>query len=102
MPIDEAKLLADSNWRSLGEIPQFPFRNFSQLRQAVQDGHYFLEVDQTAGHRLIHVTRGQPAYFLNLLLSWVPFLSAAVSLIAALVWGRWGMLVGVPVALVTF
>ena len=102
MIIAEDKLLSASRWRSVSEIPNFPFKSFSDMQQAVAEGRCYISVDSSQAHRFAHLCNGPVARALDGILSWVPILVAIASVIAAISVRNAWLLIGTPAAVLGF
>jgi hypothetical protein len=98
----EDKLLSASRWRSASEIPNFPFKSFSDMQQAVAEGRCYISVDSSQAHLFAHLFNGPVARALDGLLSWVPILVATASVFAAIYFRNAWLLIGVPAAVLAF
>ncbi len=102
MIIEEDKLLGMSRWRSISEIPDFPFKSFGDLQQAVAEGRCYVSVDKSSAHRFAHLFNGPVTRALDTLLSLAPIFVAIASVIAAISFRNAWFVIGVPAALIGF
>ena len=98
----EDKLLSASRWRSVSEIPSFPFKSFSDMQQGIAEGRCYISVDSSQAHRFSHLFNGPGARALNGLLSWVPILVSLATVFAAIYFRNAWLLIGVPAAVLAF
>ena len=99
--IDDEKFLNASRWRSVAEIPDFPFASFTEMLSAVAAGRCYISVPST-GFRFTNLTSARAAQAFGGFLSWVPLLAALASVVAAIRWKNGWMLLGMPAAVFGF
>ncbi len=100
--VGEEQLLGASRWRSVSEIPNFPFSSFGDVQRAVADGQCYLSVDDSKAYRFAHLTSSRRARAFNGFLSWVPILAALAYLVAAIMKRNAWLLLGLPGAALGF
>jgi hypothetical protein len=98
----EDELLKASRWRSVSEIPDFPFKSFNDVKQALSEGRCYISIDRSKAHRFAPLFNGPVARALDTLLSNVPILIAIASVIAAVSFRDAWLLFGVPAAVLGF
>lgn len=99
--VNEEKLRETVQWQSVADIPNFPFRTFQELKKAITTGRYSFSVDATAALNLQSLTNTMTAMAFNTFLIWAPYLIGLACLVAAFVTSQYGLLLGLPIALVT-
>lgn len=102
MSIAEDELLKASQWRSVSEIPNFPFKSFSDVQQAVAEGQCYISVDSSRAYQFAPLFDGPVSRAVDTLLSNVPFLAAIACVILAIFFRDAWLLIGVPAALLAF
>jgi hypothetical protein len=102
MGIAEDKLLGMSRWRSVSEIPNFPFKSFGDVQRAVAEGRCYVSVDKSAAHRFTHLFSGPATRALDGFLSLVPIFMAIASVIVSISFRNAWLLIGVPAAVIGF
>jgi hypothetical protein len=99
--MDNEILLNASRWRSVSDVPNNPFRSFSDMWTAVAAGQCYVSVPSTA-FRFTRLTSTLRAEVFNAFLSWAPFLLALSSVVGAAVKLNGWLLLGIPAALFGF
>jgi|SRR5208282_2190345 len=99
---EEERLLNASHWRSVSAIPNLPFASFGEMLKAIADGRCYISVDQSTAFRFTNLTSTRSAQAFDGFLSWVPFVVALASVIAAIVSKDFWILIGIPAALIAF
>jgi len=99
--IDNERLLDASRWRSVSEIPNTPFRSFSDVMTAIAAAQCYVSVPSTA-FRFTRLTSRRFAGAFNELLSWAPLLVALSSIVGLALTGNGWLLLGIPAALLGF
>lgn len=99
--VEEERLLAAGPWRSVSEIPDFPFGSFAEVRSAIAAGQYYISVPSTAFlFAGLASSRGAQAF--SAFISWFPCLIALASVPLAAGGKNAWMLAGIPAALAAF
>ncbi len=97
--VSEDKLWELAGARSVGELPEFPFRSYRDFKTAVESGEAHIGIEYAAARDLAHVTKSPGASYLLLVLTWLPFLLAFASIVLAVVIRQWLLLAGSLTAL---
>lgn len=92
--LNETELRKHLRWQSVDQIPKFPFRSFDQTRREILNGKFGIAVDNTKANAISSYVRTRAGIFTSLFLSWVPWLCVLVSVVLAVVFGKWGFLWG--------
>lgn len=92
------KVSSELQWRSVGDVPNFPAADFQDFVRKVNSRELALAVDSTAANQLTYVFGMGNALF-SAFISWIPWLTAACIIVAALFQGNYWLLCGVPLAL---
>ena len=98
MNFDEQRLRDKNEWKSVAQAPNLPFRTHTEIRNAVANRLYVLDVSYIAARQLAPFVRSYAGRMLNLLLTVAPFLTMLA--VIALAFWQWNfvLLLGVPVA----
>lgn len=98
MNFDEERLREKNEWKSVAQAPNLPFITHAEIREAVTNRSYALNVSYIAARQLSAFVRSYPGRTLNLVLTLAPFITM-VAVIGLAFW-RWNflLLLGVPVA----
>ncbi len=89
-------------WKSVSDIPRFPFNNFSELRRAVADRDFNLGVDPLAAAEWSESSNTGFKKVLITALSLLLVLAALASLIAAVALGDYWLLFAAPIQVFAF
>ncbi len=98
MNFDEERLREKNEWKSVAQAPNLPFITHAEIRDAVTNRSYALNVSYIAARQLAPFVRSYAGRTLDLVLTLAPFITI-VAVIALAFW-QWNflLLVGVPVA----
>jgi len=86
-------------WSSVSEVPGLPFKTYEELVKSEKHG---FAVDPGRGRELAFHLAGRVGRLGLLSLQLLPYVMVAVSIIAALFTGHYRLLLGIPIAVVTF
>jgi hypothetical protein len=92
------KVASEVQWRSVGEIPNFPAADFQDFVRKVHSSELAIVVDSTAANNLTYVF-GMGNVVFATFLSWIPMLTALCLIVLALTHGNYWLVCGVPLAL---
>ena len=104
MPVDfdEEQLRESITWKSVSEIPDFPFESFEELTAALESGTYGIGVDQIVARRLNRLTHDFRAGLLFESVFGLPLLIIVGAVVGAVVLRNGWLLFAIPVGLVAF
>ena len=94
----EDELRPKLRWKSVSEIPGFPFASFSAVRHALASREFSLGIDYTIANQLAGSIYGVLWATVSSLVAAAPILLSIVLLIAAFVRGDYWLLLGIPLA----
>ena len=102
MDFDEEQLRASITWKSVSEIPDFPFESFEELTAAIESGTYSIGVDQAAARRLHKLTHDFRAGLLFESVFMIPLLIIVGAVVGAILLRNGWLLAAIPVGWVAF
>lgn len=98
MNFDEERLRDKNEWKSVSQAPNLPFQTHTEIRHAVANRLYVLDVSYIAARQLAPFVRSYAGRLLNLLLTVAPFLIMLAVMVLAFWQWNFILLVGLPVA----
>lgn len=94
----EDELRPKLRWKSVAEIPNFPYTSFSAVRQALASREMSLGIDYTTANLLAGSAYGVIWATVSNLAAATPILLSIALLIAAFIRGDYWLLLGIPLA----
>jgi hypothetical protein len=98
MNFDEQRLRDKNEWKSVAQAPNLPFRTHTEIRNAVANRIYALDISYIAARQLAPFVRSYGGRTLNLLLTVAPFVTILAVIVLAFWQWNFLLLLGVPVA----
>ncbi len=100
MRFDENLLRERNEWKSVSEAPDLPFQTHAEIRNAIANRSYVLEVSYVAAREFAPFVRTYPGRLVNLILAFAP-VTIIVAIISFALWqGHYLLLAGVPIVLI--
>ena len=100
MKFNEDLLRERNEWKSVSEASGLPFQTHVEIRNAIVNGSYALDVSYIAARESAPFVRSYGGRLVNLILTVAP-LAIIVAIISLALWqGRYVLLAGVPIVLV--
>ena len=101
--LEQEKLWAASKWNSVADIPDFPFDSFDQLKAALATGMYDLGIDRGRARELYPlIARSFVAQLVREQVDAIWIWLALASIAGALVLRNFWLLLGIPLALLSW
>lgn len=95
----EAKIEKDLTWKSVADMPDFPFASFRQLSTSLEQGDSFISVNSITARQWAP-SFGKPGAILLLLLGSLTIVVPVASIVLALVMRNYWLLAGVPISII--
>jgi hypothetical protein len=99
--INEDKIRSLCKLKSLNDIPGLPFKSFDELKVAVYEGTYAIDVSYPAARELSTTIRTPLGAFNNLILLFAPWIMMLCVVGVAIWLGNYLVLLGLPIALIS-
>lgn len=91
----EERVSPNLKWGKIENIPDFPLKDFEEVRHAIDANKFALGIDYTVSNQLAQWLFGQGHKFIFLILASTPFIVAILSLILAVLFSNYWLLVGI-------
>ncbi len=96
----EQRIENDLQWQRIEDIPEFPAKNFAELRKRVTLGELSLGIDYTVSNQLAQWLYGRKYTLGFMALAWFPYFAVALAIILAIALKSFAWLVAVPIVFV--
>jgi hypothetical protein len=102
MPVGklEERIQNDLRWQRIEDVPEFPAKNFAELRKRVTLGELSLGIDYTVANQLAQWLYGRKYTLGFMALAWFPYLAMALAITLAVALKSFAWLVAVPIVFV--
>ncbi|MBI1750008.1 MAG: hypothetical protein HY234_12705 [Acidobacteria bacterium] len=102
MPVGklEERIQNDLRWQRIEDVPEFPAKNFAELRKRVTLGELSLGIDYTVANQLAQWFYGRKYTLGFMALAWFPYSAMALAIILAIALRSFAWLGALPIVLV--
>lgn len=94
----ESEISNELKWNSVEKIPHFPMDSFTELQNAISNKTYDVGVDFTTANQLSSWIFGKVYTILYLILTWVPYIVVAASIVLSIVLNNYWLCIGIALA----
>ena len=98
----ENKFRGLSKWKSVSEMPNFPFDSFEKLKDAVQESKYTIGIDYSAATEFASLLHSGFWKFVVIMLAFIPWIALAIAIVSSVILKNYYLLFGIPIIGVTF
>ncbi len=99
-----SKYLSDLSvlqWKSVGDIPDFPFSNYDDLVDAVNSNKFLLKLDNSKANAISPIILSRFSDTINIVISWLPYVIAFLSIIFGIISRKYLMILGAPLSIIS-
>ena len=89
-------------WKSISEIPDFPFENYVDLIDSIKRDKYLMLVDNSKANAISPYVLSKFSDLVNIILSWLPFVIVLLSFIIGIFSGKYIFFLGALLSIVSF
>jgi hypothetical protein len=94
----ESEISNELKWNNVENIPNFPMDSFTELQNAISNKTYSVGVDFTTANQLSSWIFGKVYTVLYFILTWVPYIVIAASIVLAIALNNYWMIIGIALA----